>query len=224
MNQPVINMIHVPIINHDLPIINVTIFDWDDTLLCSTFLSSIGYKLDTQMDHYMIEQLKIHEELIIGIFKQAITYGPVFIITNAETGWVELSSEKFIPSIIPMLQQIKVISARSEYEKQYPNDPFKWKCCAIDSVIGHLLSDITINKNIMSFGDSHIERNALFSVTKEKLQTLTKSLKFAEHPSIEQLKAQLNCLNNAFNSIQEHTVSHLDLQLTISQNDTINTT
>lgn len=53
-----------------------------------------------------------------------------FIITNAGTGWVELSSQRFLPKLYKEMIVsahkigIKIISARSMYEKQFPSKHF----------------------------------------------------------------------------------------------------
>lgn len=57
----------------------------------------------------------------------AITYGKVYIITNAADGWVEFSCRKFMPSVFPILAKIIIISARSRYESKFPGDVPQWK-------------------------------------------------------------------------------------------------
>lgn len=48
--------------------------------------------------------------------------GDIYIITNAGEGWVQFSANKYYPSVVEILNKIKVISARSLYESKYPND------------------------------------------------------------------------------------------------------
>jgi len=43
-------------------------------------------------------------------------YGKTFIITNAAEGWVEYSAERYMPSLLPVLEKITIISARTRYE------------------------------------------------------------------------------------------------------------
>ena len=49
------------------------------------------------------------------------------MVTNAETGWVQLSAAKFIPAVVPLLSRVSILSARSTYEGRYPDAPLKWK-------------------------------------------------------------------------------------------------
>jgi len=72
----------------------VIVFDWDDTLLCSSFLSSKGVRLDTDRTKHpeLDAPLKELESSTCAVLQLALTYGQVHIITNAETGWVQLSA------------------------------------------------------------------------------------------------------------------------------------
>ena len=112
---------------------NVIIFDWDDTLLASSFLASKGYKLDSTMERTpeIDAQLKHLESSVVALLTMAIQFGRVHIITNAENGWVQLSAQKFIPGVLPLLgTKVKVVSARSSYESMFPvspQAPQKWK-------------------------------------------------------------------------------------------------
>jgi len=110
----------------------VIFVDWDDTLLCSSFLSGAGYRLDSEMDSAspIDKELKELELSVIGLLKLAMTFGDVHVVTNAETGWVQLSAKKFLPGVVSLLDQVKVLSARSTYETMFPDSPVKWKFCA----------------------------------------------------------------------------------------------
>jgi hypothetical protein len=110
----------------------VIFVDWDDTLLCSSFLSGAGYRLDSEMDSAspIDKELKELELSVIGLLKLAMTFGDVHVVTNAETGWVQLSAKKFLPGVVSLLEQVKVLSARSTYETMFPDSPVKWKFCA----------------------------------------------------------------------------------------------
>jgi hypothetical protein len=102
-------------------------FDWDDTLLCSSFLSSRGLRLDSDPNKVkeLESQLTELSHSIIAVLSLALQYGPVTVVTNAETGWVQLSCQKFIPLVLPMLNKLTIISARSTYEPMFPGSPLK---------------------------------------------------------------------------------------------------
>jgi hypothetical protein len=196
----------------------VIIFDWDDTLLASSFLSAKGYRLDNNMQRCceVDAQLKQLEKSVSAVLSLALRYGEVHVITNAETGWVQLSAQKFIPAVLPLLEKVTVISARSTYEQQYPEMPLKWKVCAFqDNLTKQFTQSDPCIKNIISFGDSHVEREAVRTVSRSFSNVKTKSVKFAERPSMEQLRRQIDLVTNCFEYIYSHE-GDLDLMLTIS--------
>lgn len=199
----------------------VIIFDWDDTLLASSFLASKGYKLDSTMERTpeIDNQLKHLESSVIALLTMALNFGRVHIITNAENGWVQLSAQKFIPGVLPLLgSKVKVVSARSSYESMFPvspQAPQKWKFCAFQEKI--MSSNCKCERNIISFGDSQVEREAVRLVTRGLQNTRTKSVKFAEKPSMEQLRRQIELVTNCFAYIFKYD-GDLDLELTVSVN------
>jgi hypothetical protein len=212
------------IVSNNGPVVDketVIVFDWDDTLLCSTFLSSRGIRLDSDKSR-LIEHsaaLRELEQAILTVLTQALQYGQVHVITNAETGWVELSCQKFIPAVLPMLSKLQIISARSTFESRYPDSPLKWKFYAFQERLAPLFAEnVQKMKNVLSFGDSHVEREAVRAVTRGYPNTRCKSVKFAERPTIEQLRRQLELLNNCMTYIHNH-AGDLDLQLTVTVNN-----
>jgi len=200
----------------------VIIFDWDDTLLASSYLSSNGHRLDNdlEMPSEMEEGLKQLEQSVTTVLTLAMRFGDVHIVTNAETGWVQLSAQKWMPSVLPLLSSLTIISARSTYEEKFPSSPFQWKFQAMQSIThpAHTrLSDLKSEKqlHVISLGDSHVEREAVRAVTRGLAQARTKSVKFAEHPSLEQLRRQLDLVTNCFQYIYAHD-DDLDLMLTLT--------
>lgn len=200
-------------------------FDWDDTLLSSSWLAGLGYRLDSNMTNAqpsLFSSLATLSAAVIDLLRLAAQHGRVVVITNAETGWVELSAQKFIPTVVPVLAELNVhvFSARSTFEASFPDAPLKWKSCAFEHVLLEsgstcLSTGKAIHKNVLSLGDSHVEREAVRQVTSEMMNTLCKSVKFAERPTCEQLTRQLTLVHNCFSYILNHQ-NHLDLQLTVT--------
>lgn len=194
----------------------VIIFDWDDTLLSSTFLAARGYRIDNSMqrDAEIEAQLRLLERSVCSVLQTALRYGRVQIITNAENGWVHLSAQAFIPAVLPMLDMVTVISARSTYEPHYAL-PLQWKSAAFRDRLNECYGDAKCAKNVLSFGDSQVEREAVRTVTRDMSNTTTKSIKFAERPTMEQLRRQVELVTNCFHYLYAHQ-GDLDLMLTIS--------
>jgi hypothetical protein len=196
---------------------SIIFWDWDDTLLCSSFLSCEGFRLDSDMKDAddILRQLKELEKSIIKVLETSISKGEVHIVTNAENGWVQLSAQKFVPGVVPLLEKIQIVSARSTYEGMFPDSPLKWKYCAFQERLGDILKKTHVNKHIISFGDSHVEREAIRAVTKDCQNTKTKSIKFAERPTIEQLQRQVELATDCFQYIHSHE-GDLDLCMSLS--------
>merc|ERR1719160_1844633 len=98
--------------------VTLIILDWDDTLLPSTWLQQhglniVGPLLPTEEQRALLAQVA---KFVIKTLRRAKKLGQVIIITNGEKGWVELSCSKFLPGVLPLLEGIKILSARSTYE------------------------------------------------------------------------------------------------------------
>jgi len=198
----------------------IVFLDWDDTLLCSSVLSGAGIGLNTDLSTLpqadeLLRQLDELSTLIIKVLNKARTYGEVHIVTNGETGWVQMSANNFVPRVVPHLEHVHILSARSTFEKKYPDNPMQWKFHAFKRCLADLYAQNCF-KNVLSFGDSHAEREAIRAVTKNLPYTRTKSIKFAERPSIEQLQRQLELVSKCFEYISDHE-ENLDLCMSLSQ-------
>jgi len=109
-------------------------FDWDDTLCCSSYLSSFGYDLDSKrpFPEPLHSQLLRIDDLSCKILQQAVEImgkDDVYIITNAEEKWVDMSAKVFLPKTGKYIAEIgcKVISARCLFELSHPSAPSRWK-------------------------------------------------------------------------------------------------
>ena len=77
---------------------SLIIFDWDDTLLCSSYLTPEGiFKDDMVFTEKDLNKLRSLDETVFKILSFAIENSSTYIITNAAPGWVEYSAERFYP-------------------------------------------------------------------------------------------------------------------------------
>jgi hypothetical protein len=190
------------------------IFDWDDTVLPSTWIHEQGLSLaddswPTAEQQGLLDRLAERAAHTLDVAKQ---YGQVTLVTNAEAGWIELSCQKFMPSLWPSLGDVKLFSARSTYERQGVASPFEWKYLAFECEIGGFYEgcDADFEKNVVSFGDSAHEREALIRVTERMSNCRTKSLKLVERPEVDQLLKEHQLLADCMCSIVSHD-GNLDL-------------
>jgi len=194
----------------------ILIFDWDDTISPSTQI-----ELQTRLPLVTEEALAISYASLAAraarTLEVAKQYGTVVLVTNAEKGWIELSCQRYLPSLSRSLENVRLLSARSTYEAQGVKSPTEWKFLAFESEIQefyqHLPSDG--HKNVISFGDSMHEREALFRATASMPNTSRKSVKFIERPSVEQLTRQHELLHDHFRQIVDHE-GNMDLCLRCS--------
>lgn len=186
--------------NEDKKYNNIIIFDWDDTLLPTSFLSPGGIfspniKL-TKDDTLKLIEL---EKIVHKILTNAIQKGDVFIITNAGKGWVEFSASRFYPNIVDILPKINIISARAEYENAFPGESNKWK---IQAFLGlQRIFNVKLVSNIICFGDSLLEMQAGKILGSKFSEAFVKTIKFKETPKIEELLKQLSVVSQQFNYI-----------------------
>ena len=179
---------------------SLIIFDWDDTLLCTTYLNKNNLVDDniilSEKDKEKISKL---EKSVYNLLSISIEKGDVFIITNAGAGWVEFSSQKYYPSILELLTKIKIISAREEYEYLFPDDPRMWKIQSFLNMQKFFNSNLVTN--IICLGDSFIEIEAGKFLASKFNQAYIKTVKFREFPKPDELNKQLNLVYNQFDII-----------------------
>lgn len=68
----------------------VFIFDWDDTVLCTSYLSSMQF---LEINNDAKNLLKKLDDISSNLLSKVVAKGEVYIITNAAKGWVEYSSK-----------------------------------------------------------------------------------------------------------------------------------
>lgn len=178
----------------------VFILDWDDTLLPSAWLIANNINLNTKEipKEFKTALQNIEESVIKVLVKIREMCNNIIIITNAEAGWVQLSSRKFLPNIIPYLEGINTISARSKYE-MYDANPLTWKRNAFQEEINSLLLKRE-NISVISIGDSFGERYALFNLVDDRIK-FKKNIKLLSRPTSERLKQELIYLKSKIDYI-----------------------
>ena len=179
---------------------SLIIFDWDDTLLCTSFLTPNGvYSDDVKIPEKDFEKLKKLEECAATILKLAINKGDTYIITNAAPGWVQYSANKFYPEVAKLLDKVTIVSARGEYEKRFPGDSRQWKILAFLEMQKTL--DMNLVTNLLCLGDSIIEMEAAHILASKFSHAYIKTVKFRECPKPEELHKQLNLVIDQFSTI-----------------------
>jgi hypothetical protein len=175
------------------------IFDWDDTLMCTSYMNCFAQAGLQYVPETTLHAIKAIEAIDYKLLELALSLGQTFIITNAIGGWVESSASAWAPSLLPLLQRVHVVSARSRYEAEYPHDVKKWKAETFLEIRRQL--DSQVITNLISLGDSEYEMEATQAMGKEFQQATIKLVKFAPQPSPEELLKQLELVTEEFERI-----------------------
>jgi len=158
------------------------IFDWDDTLLCS---SSLGIVQQPQLEELA--------GLVQDALEQAMCLGTTMIVTNAQPTWVTESASRFIPALLPVLGRLPIISAREQQEHLHPGDYFAWKREAFRDIFKERVYGAGA-LNLVVLGDSPAEIQAAEYAASQGFlgsEARVKTVKFKEVPSPSDLIGQL---------------------------------
>ena len=175
------------------------IFDWDDTLLPTSFLNHENIINDENLPEEYAEIFSMLEKAVIKILKLAVNKGDVYIITNSSIGWVEFSAKKYFPNLNEIINKINIISARNEYENAFPGDAKIWKQKTFLGLKKKF--DLNIPSNIICFGDSIIELEAGKILASKVNDSFIKTVKFTTNPDPEDIIKQLKLIINKFDYI-----------------------
>lgn len=174
---------------------SLIIFDWDDTLMYTSFLIHGRYDMCSQKQKAMLERI---EKASLDLLQMAVRLGRTFIITNAQAGWVESCVENYMPSLRQILEEVSVISARTAHEYKCSHAS-EWKKHAFLE-LGRQL-DKQVITNLISIGDSMFEMDAVRLLGKEFSQCLVKTVKLQESPTPEELMKELELVVPKFQQI-----------------------
>jgi len=177
---------------------SMIIYDWDDTLFCTSFLGQLGF---VDIPPEILATLQPLDESASKVLNKSLEYGQLFIITNSTEGWVQYSSKLFLPKTHAVIieKKIEVISARSGYEDLFPGDYHRWKTEAFLGIKKNF--DKNIITNLICLGDSHIEIDAAHVLAQQFSQAMIKTIKFRENPRPDELVKQLELVNDKFEQI-----------------------
>lgn len=159
----------------------VIIFDWDDTLFCTSALKECEpahlYKL---------------EHIVKATLELAMNLGTTLIVTNANDGWVQQSASIHMPRLLPILKRIAVVSAREVHEHVFPEEPYTWKR---ETFLKLLRRKIACELNLIVLGDSFAEIEAADAVGQTLGHVpLVKTVKFKADPSPNELLSELHVI------------------------------
>ena len=182
-------------------ITNIFIFDWDDTLMCTSYVAPQGILNLDEFKPADQTNMKNLDQLVSTLLTKSLAHGKVFIITNAAYGWVEYSAKKLYPMTYKILKNIKIVSARRMCEKKYPGDYRQWKFKAFYETLKSGNINFYKTANIVSFGDSIIELESSHKLKEMFADAYIKTIKFKESPQPMELIKELKIISSQFEII-----------------------
>ena len=165
----------------------VFIFDWDDTLMCTTFILSKGQILSEE-DKNIINNLG----KIVNIFlKECNKYGKIIIMTNSTEKWMKQTSEKYLKIKNNLIRKIKIISTRDKFAKK-GIEAKKWKELALEEILYKYGDKI---ENIICGSDSENDIEVFKNISEKYKKINISTIKFKAKPSPLIMIKQIEYLN-----------------------------
>ena len=194
-------------VNSDLAVV----FDWDDTILPSTFLKTAGNrKMDRKDLRNIYKQNKSewdqYDSFVSQFLEELDRTTDLYIISNALICWIEYSSYELLPQTYKVLVKInqkhRLVSAREFYfngnhrlsQKDIDASLAFWKTYTFECLLGTY-------KNIISLGDAEYERTALFSIPNPENNMIRKNVKLLDEPDMELLLDQLRFIKSQWETL-----------------------
>jgi len=179
------------------------VFDWDDTLLCTSAINAHSW---TEV------QLQQLERIGEDILRSSMQLGETIIITNGIESWVQNSAGRYLPGLLPTLNSMMVLSARTMYEDRSPGDPFAWKKHAFRELLAERQDRVDLHENrlnLIVIGDSQAEIDAAKYATKHcgGRNPLLKTIKFKDCPTAHELLGQLRRLAQELDHVVQETAT-----------------
>ena len=171
------------------------IFDWDDTLFFTTHLNpsknnTFFYESNTEK-----RLMNAIEFYVSEILNKALSKGTVLIITNSSDGWVHACAKFYYPNLLPILDKIKIISARELYQDVYPAEPITWKVKTFNDLKKKFNFEKCMVSNIICIGDDNSEIIAAKKLGESFENCLVKTIKFRDKPNLTDLIKQIILIN-----------------------------
>ena len=169
------------------------ILDWDDTLLPTSFFDQQQTKTDgCDSDWGILSEL---EHTIISLVQSMLTFGTVCIVTNSGGNWVKTSCQLYFPDLWQVIQDLPIISARSEFETFFPDDSYMWKHEAFQRIISSKVCQV------ISLGDNPFDHKVAWTVAKQLKQKQLKTFQFKICPGVSELNEQLRAVSQILSHV-----------------------
>lgn len=174
----------------------VICFDWDDTLLCTSWLSKLMDPNPTGEAHKHLRQIAQRSR---SMLEAALSLGHTYIVTNSASAWVHYSSALWVPELLPLLHQVQIISAHDLYQHVFPGDTSQWKFHAFLEVRRQLISMPV--ENVLLLGGFDSETEGARAMACEFPTAHIKTVRFKPEPTVLEHLRQVGVVAEKFERI-----------------------
>jgi len=207
----------------------VIIFDWDDTLLPTTYIKQVvdpklptlesirlgehqEGPLTTKSPHF--EKFRKNALVVEQVLREARKVARVDIVTLATKNWVDISAERYFPGldVQELLRELDIEvyhcdrqSDLFQHIAQSGRDPcLAAKKAAMSKCLLRLYHGSNLHWNVLSIGDSVCERDALKECLQGAKDAICKTIKIRENLPIADLTKDLQLLIPNLMSLAGH--------------------
>jgi hypothetical protein len=142
------------------------------------------------------------EQVSTRLIEMALEVGQAYIVTNATLEWVEESAARWAPNLLPVVEKVRVISAREKWSMSFPQDVYQWKIHTFRE-LHHYLPSVDSVMNIVAIGDADFEMQAALSMGEQFENAVVKTVKLKRLPSPAELVKQLELVQEKFDLIHK---------------------
>lgn len=179
------------------------LLDWDDTVLPTTYIAQQQLSLECPVPDDVKQVLDAYALVARDTLQCLKSHGTVIIVTNAETGWVELTCAKFLPALQGLVEGLERVSARSSFEHLGFVTPAEWKTEAFHELVSAHQQRFPDAVDVLSVGDAGHEREAVYRVA-QRLDIAAKSIKLVEQPDLAYLQREHELLQERLGDLLAH--------------------
>ena len=171
----------------------IFIIDWDDTLMCTTFIShkALGLSDDEQ---YIVSNLG---KVVSNFLKECNKYGKIIIMTNSSKEWIKKTTKDYLKINHESFDNIAIISTRDRYLKK-GIEKKKWKELALDDLIAKYKEKI---QNLICVSDSEKDIDVFKNLSTKNKEINISTIKFKTKPSPLIMIKEIKYLNDMMNEI-----------------------
>ena len=174
---------------------NMVILDWDDTLMCTSFLLSRNKHLSSE-EESLVFQLGKKVERFLSFLK---SIGQVIIITNSTRAWVKKTAENYLGISLLIFKDVFLYSTRERFKDQIPIE--LWKREAYKEIE----SKIKRCKCVICIGDSMNDIEEAKKIKQSFPEIKVATVKFMEKPNdphdmINEIDSVMKNFQNLFNT------------------------